>query len=126
MRLRAITSGELTRMRDVATSLLPSSCTVKYMAMVSNGAGGYTETETTRGTHDCRVTPIVVPFNFPNQDESGGRITPSASWLIVLPYTASIDVDDWIEVGSTNYEVWEIHEGKTYHTATRVICTKMA
>ena len=121
--MRALSTGELTRMRDVAEDMLPSTCTRSRVTYTTNGAGGYTDTSSDV-TYSCRVAP-GAPYNYPMEPKVAEKLENTSVWTIILPHDADVIVEDTIEVSSETYQVLGVHDNKTWQAALRALCSKV-
>lgn len=122
--MRAVSTGELVRLRTAADALLDQTATVTNYTYVSNGAGGYTKTEATT-TYLCNVAPTAV-WNMPMEMMVAGELANTASWLIRLPYNATVYKDSKIVVAGEEYQPLSIHRNKSWCAALRVACQKVS
>lgn len=121
--MRALTVGELTRMRGSSDALLPSTCTRLRTAYTSNGAGGFTSTDS-EITYSCRVAP-GAPYNYPMEPRVAEKLENTSIWTLILPYDADVTIKDVMQVSGENYQVVGVHDNKDWQTALRVICSKV-
>lgn len=121
--MRAVSAGELTRLQSAAEALFDKTATRYRKVLTSNGAGGFTESESTV-TYACNVATTAL-WNMPLETNNAGQIINTSSWVIRLPYDADIEKDDRLTVDGEEYQVMAIHRNKSWQTALRVICQKV-
>lgn len=122
--MRAPTATALARIRAAAVELQTDTCTVYHKTRVTNGAGGYTNTESS-ATYTCRVSPSAG-FNLPMELLTSGKINTFSTWFVTLPYNATVAKDDRIVANSQTFEVLGIHQGKTWIADLDVLCSKVS
>jgi SPP1 family predicted phage head-tail adaptor len=112
-----LTAAELSAIRTTAADALPDTAIIQNYTSVSDGGGGQTQTWTAAGTMDCRIAPIVGMGA--NEDQSGGRISADAQFIVTLPYNAAVTTDSRLVIDSNNYNVEAIRE-RSWNATTRV------
>lgn len=121
--MRAVSAGELERLRTAAEAVFDQTATVTNYTYVSNGAGGKTRTETT-ASYSCSVAPTAL-WNMPLETDTAGSLINTSSWVIRLPHDAVVYKDSKVVVASEEYQVMGIHSNKSWWAALRVVCQKV-
>lgn len=121
--MRAVSTGELERMRSASEALFDQTATVTNYAYASNGAGGKSIAETTT-TYACNVAPTAL-WNMPLETGNAGSLINTSSWVIRFPHDAVVYKDSKIVVAGEEYQVMGIHNNKSWWAALRVVCQKV-
>lgn len=120
--MRAVSAGELTRLQSAAEALFDKTATRYRKVLTSNGAGGFTESETST-TYACNIAPTAL-WNMPMEINVAGRLANTSSWVIRMPHDADVLKDDRIVVDGEKYEVMNVHGDKSWRAALRAVCFK--
>ena len=116
-----LTAAELASMRSVAGSdALPDSCSIVTRTLVSDGAGGHTET-TSSATVACRLSPDGGG----QEDTLGGRVTPVNRWVITVPYDATVAQSAKVTFGARTFEVVSVDTDRTWDLCKRIRCVEV-
>lgn len=115
-----LTASELSAMRSTLTGSLADTAEIKRRTLVSDGAGGYTESWSTVATVSCRVAPAGRSGD---ERRIADRLTAIGAWLVTLPATTDIAVADRITVGSRTFEVAGVL-ARSDEISRRVVCTE--
>jgi len=116
-----VTTRELTVLRATQESTFDLTGVIKRKSLVSDGAGGFTSSETTVATVACRVAPQAT---LGGEQVVAGKLTSQAAWLVTLPQGTAIKEMDWIVVGSETYDVVAVRGPRTNETARVCLATK--
>lgn len=112
---------DLERMQADQEVLMTETVYIQKRTKVSDGAGGFAETWNTVVTVKGRIAPISLSGR---EVVIGGRITPTAAYVITLPWDTEVEGSDRLQIVSTQYEVVKIEE-RSGKTALRVLCNKV-
>jgi hypothetical protein len=113
-----LSSSELTDIRTAINELLPTSATILTNAATPDGYGGFTEGTAVRagGTYTCRIDPIRG-----QEQNNSGAINSFHTYVLTLPYTATVMTNDKVSSGTAIYNVTSIDSGKSWNASVRVI-----
>ena len=109
-------------MRSTLEASLPDTAQVQRKTLVSDGAGGYTESWSTVATVACRVSPSG---RSPEERVIAERLAATSVWTITLPALTDVTVADRIVVGARTFEVVGVL-ARTEEISRRVVCTEVA
>lgn len=76
--------------------------TQKRRVQTPDGMGGHTTTLNTIATHVGKRRPATDRIE---EKVFADRVAPRPLYIITLPYTATVDIDDLLMVGTDTYEV---------------------
>jgi head-tail adaptor len=119
--MRALSTAELTRLRTVANTALPDSCTISRATIASDNAGGQTQSWATVATVACRLAPRLAR---PLESETSDRMQNATDWIITVPRGTDVRTDDRIVVGSRTFEVTK-NLVRSYQTAQQVLASEV-
>lgn len=109
--MRAVTSGELSRMRDDAESRLSDTCTIQTRSTVADGSGGVTETwANTYTSTPCYLSKTSIGAGAPAQ---GGKFTIHTAWTLAVAYDQAIAAGNRVVMGGDTYEVVSVGDDDT-------------
>ena len=112
----ALTSAELTYMRECTEDLMPDTCNILTVTQTSDGQGGWTETWGTATTgQKCRFDNVMA-----SERLGGGAVQPFHSYWVSLPYNTAITTEQRIEKGSDTFAVTSVDDDKSWNAVTRV------
>jgi len=80
----------------------PDVATVWRKSIVSDGAGGQTDTYAVVATYSCSMTPSMIS---PREVEQTAAIQVISLWQLHLPYDADVVPTDRLVVGTRTFEV---------------------
>lgn len=112
-----LTAPELAAIQATQLLTLTDACTITRRALVSDGAGGQTETWPTTITTTCRVAPVAA-----SEAVLAGQQRIVANWKITLPANTDVRGEDRIVVGARSFEVVAIMGPETRESARIVLC----
>jgi len=107
-------------MRAQQAAALPDTCTISRRTLVSDGAGGYTETWTTAASGvACRLAVAQAAERI-----LADRVVHEGGFVVTLPYGTSVTSKDRIVVGARTFEVAGVASG-SWETAVRATCSEV-
>ena len=110
-----LSTTDLKYMRSSIEELLPGTCYILSTTLVSDGAGGFTETWGTAGTADCRLDARSG-----GERTQGASIQPVFSYMLTVPHDTTIAENNRVEVDSETFTVTSIDAGKSWDASLRV------
>lgn len=116
-----LSAAELACMRSAFNSLLPDTCTVSRYTVVSDNAGGQTQTWATVATVACRLSTRNAR---PTEGDVADRMQNANEWMITVPSGTDVRTEDRIAIGSRTFEVAK-PLAHSEQTALRVIVTEI-
>lgn len=108
-------------MRDTAETAMPDECTIVTVTLVSDSAGGHTETTST-ATRACRLSPDNT---LASESTIGDRVSAEQRWIVTVPYDAVVAVKDRIEIGTRSFDVVAVDTDRTWDMCKRVRCVEV-
>lgn len=114
-------TNDLKRMRTDQEKLMTETVYVQRLSKTSDGAGGYTETWSTVATTKGRIAPSTQSGS---EELIGGKISPTAEYVITLPWNADVRHSDQLQITGIQYDVVKVEE-RTRKTALRVLCNRV-
>ena len=103
--MSALSSAELTGMRDAIEQLLPQTCNILSATFTPNGQGGGTTTwGTVSASVACRLDVISGM-----EQVTGGALQPYTRSVLSMPYDTTVDETYRIELGSNTYAVKSVN-----------------
>lgn len=116
-----LTADELAAMRATVEDALPDTAQVQRRTLVSDGAGGYTESWSTVATVACRV---ARGGQLPQERVIAERLTTTSIWTLTLPALTDVTAADRIVVASRTFEVVDVG-ARSDEVARRVVCMEV-
>lgn len=111
-----LNTKQLTHMRAGAEALMPDLCVIQGVTRTSDGAGGWSESWSARGTVICRLDPIVSR----NRSEAqAAREATIQYYTLSVPWDTEIAPDDRVVHDGVTYEVVEAHGDESWPVARR-------
>ena len=110
-----LTAGELSYMRDSTKLLMPDTCNICSVTNTVDGQGGVTVARGTIGTSACRLDVVQG-----REQLTGGAIQPYTSYMLSLPYDATVLPSYIIEHSSVSYEVKSVNRNQSWKAVVRV------
>lgn len=86
-------------------ALLPDTAAVLRRTLVSDGAGGMTETEATIATVACSLQTQTVTGAIGREQQEAGRVVASTAWTAYLPFDTDCAPADLLLINGTRFEV---------------------
>lgn len=118
--MSALSSFELTGMRDAISLLLPDTCQIITITRTPDGYGGQTET---------RATASAVAFRLDVETGSemiaGGALQPFTKYKGSLPYDTTVTTTQQILHGGVNYAVTAVNTNQSWIAVKRVDLEKL-
>jgi head-tail adaptor len=119
---RLLSAQDFIDLRATAAETLTETALVKRPTLVSDSAGGYTETAApTAVTVACRVAPSRSPAELALAE----RVSAVQGWMVTVPYATDVRATDRLIVGTRTFEVIGILGAETYETARRCVCVEI-
>lgn len=113
----AISSAELTAMRDSIEELLPDTCTIQKLSITKNDIGEAVQSYSTRASGvKCRIDPEFgweMLAGFMDYAKYTGK------WVLTLPYSQEIITSDRVIVNGMTFEVDHTDREKSWRVSTR-------
>jgi hypothetical protein len=120
--MRAITAGELERMRSTQEGAMPDTRTVKRATNTVSASGGFAaEPATTIATYPCRIMPASAAVIAEYADQLHGR----AGWVATFAHDADVRMGDGLTGAAPILDVLGVHAGGGYRTALRAVCVEV-
>jgi len=113
-----LTATELSAMREVEESAMPSTGIIKRRALTPDGMGGFTEAWAAVGTVPCDVWQINKRGDREKTTE-GGQTISKADWFITAPYDTNLLAADRIDIDSRTFEITFVPNDSSWLTALR-------
>lgn len=115
--MRAISTGELARLRSTQETALPDTCTIQTRTQSVDALGGI--------THSYANTYTGVACRLDVADQGSETVRNSAvqaesGWVLTLPHNQAISVTDRVIHGGLTYEVSAVGASRSWLTARRV------
>jgi SPP1 family predicted phage head-tail adaptor len=110
-----LTSAELAYMRDSTELLMPDTCNILTLSIVSNDEGGQIETWSTTGTSECRLD-----MKSGSEPVLGGAVQEFTGYVLSIPYDTVINDENRVEIDSVIYAVTSINDGQSWRAVKRV------
>ncbi len=101
--MRALTSGELGGLRSAQEALLDKTCALYHTSRVSDGQGGYTDTDTADdgNPYDCAVGPAKSLGDYELAGSLQGRTLCEVRMARDTPVTSG----DYLVIDSARYDI---------------------
>jgi hypothetical protein len=117
-----LSSSELTDIRTAINDLMPGTAIILTNAATPDGFGGFTEGTAVRagGTYSCRIDPIRG-----QEQANSGAVNSFHTYVLTLPYTATVMTNDKVQIGTAIYNVTSIDSGKSWNASVRVIVERV-
>jgi head-tail adaptor len=110
-----LTDNDLADMRQAVGELLPATCHILSLSQTSDGQGGFTDTwGTATANVSCRL-------DYKRGDERvfGATNQPYNGFVLSLPYDSTITAVNRVKIGSTQYNVTMVDNGKSWAAVVR-------
>ena len=113
---------DLAALRTELNALLPGTCTINYVTRTADGAGGWTEATTARGTAiACRIMPMSGGFG----GVSAEQLKEGRAWVLSVANDQTVAIDDQIVVGSNTYHVRQLNTDESEIGLTRAYLERL-
>jgi hypothetical protein len=113
-----LTASELSAMRDHLEAHLPDTCEIDSMARTSDGAGGWTEAWTARGTAiPCRMAHVITQ-RF--QGVTLSQMREGYTWMLTVAHDQTVALTDRVIHKGLTYQVVQINTSDSELVGTRV------
>jgi len=116
-----LTADQLASMRATNEASMVDTATIKRYTTASDGAGGYTTTETTL-TASVRLSPRQTLQ--PNTTPYAGRLAERVPWTAYFPHGTDVQESDVITVNGKNYDIIAVIGPYTNETALDTVCAE--
>lgn len=116
--MRAISAGELTKMRATQQGIQIESCTVRTQTLAADGYGGSTSSDSTVST-TCRIDPVGSNTNL--EDVTADQLAGHQPYIISLPYNTAVTDKAQIVVGTRVFDVIGVRKS-SYNTDIECVC----
>jgi head-tail adaptor len=110
-----LTDVDLNDMRAAIAELLPATCHILSVTRTSDGQGGFTDTwGTATANVSCRL-------DYKRGDERvfGATNQPYNGFVLSLPYDKTITAANRVKIGTTQYNVTMVDNGKSWAAVRR-------
>lgn len=114
-----LTDAELADLQNTQAETLVQTCVIKSRTLVSDGAGGHTETETTIDTVDCRLAPTELSRG---EERFAEQLQGQVPYRVTLPSGTIVELHNWFEIGARTFDPMAIRGPRTFQTALNVLC----
>jgi hypothetical protein len=118
--MSAIDTAMLAAMRAAIGELLPDTAYIVGLTNTPDGEGGVTQARGTSGTQLCRLDVVQG-----REQVSGGAIQPFISYMMSLPYNATVASTNIISHNGTDYAVKSINLDQSWSAVTRLELEKI-
>lgn len=118
-----INSNDLSYMRACINELLPDSCNLLTVTQTPDGQGGFTDAWGTA----VGGTAVSCRIDYTEGDETvfGNALNPYTGWIVTLSHDTTITPQYRVEISSTQYNVTEVDDGKSWQASVRVAVEKV-
>ncbi len=114
--MAAIDTAMLAAMQSAISQLLPDTCNLVTLTNTADGEGGWTQTRGTTGTAiACRMDVIQG-----REATTGGAVQPYTTYMLSLPYDATVAPANIIEHSSVDYAVKSVNRNQSWKAVVRV------
>ena len=104
-----LVTSEIDDIRTAMEGTLPDTCTIAYVTRTNNGAGGWTEGWTNRGTAiACRLMPGGGYSGITQEKLQEGQ-----TWSLSLHWDQAIEESDKVTISGNDYQVQQINVGES-------------
>jgi head-tail adaptor len=117
-----LTATDLDAMRSTLDESLPDTAQVGRQALVSDDAGGFSESWSVVATVACRVSPGGL---LPQERAVAERMGVVSSWVVTLPALTDVRAADRLVVGTRTFEVVAPLGPRSYEVSRRVVCSEV-
>lgn len=114
-----LTAAELNEIRSAINELLPDSGYIITVTNSPDAQGGVTETYGTSSAVACRLDPKVMTELKSGELIAGGAAQPFHTFMLTLPYSATITTDHRFLLDSTQYSVKSVDTDKSWTASVR-------
>jgi len=114
-----LTNAELAEIRSAISELLPDSGYIITVSNAPDGQGGQTETFGTSNAIACRIDPRVITDLKSGELIAGGAAQPFHTFMLTLPYSATITTDHRFLLDGTQYSVKSVDKDKSWTASVR-------
>lgn len=113
---------ELADIRTATEGTLPDTCSITYTTTVSDGMGGQTPTDVSRGTAiACRLSPAEMGSRSGISQE---RLQEGQVWVLSLHWDQTVAHGDKVTVGGNVYRVQQINTDESEIFLKRVFVVR--
>lgn len=120
-----LTAGELTQMRTVLGTTLPSSAIVQRVTLASDGQGGGEPTWSNAGTVDCRLSPLPEAAGSDREVDQAARVAALRARIVTLPANTDVTQADRLSIGGTIFQITGVRAPRDYELSRRVECVEV-
>lgn len=114
-----LSTDQLNYMRDMLEELMPDTGNILSASYSSNGQGGMLETwGTATAGQKCRLDAIPLKGG---EAAAGGAIQPFKSYILTLPYDATITEANRFEFGVYTFAVKSVDLAKSWAATRRAM-----
>ena len=114
--MTTIDTAMLAAMRSAISELLPDTCNIVSITNTADSEGGWTEARGTTGTAiACRMD-----VSQGREQVTGGAVQPYTTYMLSLPYDATVAPANIIEHSSVNYAVKSVNRNQSWKAVVRV------
>lgn len=120
-----LTAAELTAIRADINDLLPGTCNILTITVTSDGEAGFSESWGTASSNvACRLDPIKMR-EWGIERVTAGAMQAFHQYMLTLPYTATIDTANRVEVGTVTYNVISVDTNKSWNASVRAVVERL-
>jgi head-tail adaptor len=114
-----LTNTDLADMREAIAELLPATCHILSVTRTSDGQGGFTDTwGTATANVACRLD-YQQGVGRRGEMVVAASMQPYNGFVLSLPWNSTITAANRIKIGSTNYNVTMVDNGKSWAAVRR-------
>lgn len=117
-----LTNDQIAGMRQALKQLLPSKATITRITRTADGAGGWTETETTIASGViCRIDAVQL-----TDQEIAAGVQPFSRWWVSFPVGTNVLYNDKLTIGDYEYNVTGEDTGKSWELVMRILAERVS
>lgn len=116
-----LNDADLTYMRDTVAELLPATCHVLSLTRTGDGQGGWTETWGTAVQNQNKACRLDYQQGVGQRNEAvfGNALQPYTGFVLSLPHGTAVTAANRIKIGSTEYNITAVDNGKSWSAVVR-------
>lgn len=123
--MSALDTAMLTAMRAAIAELLPDTCSVITLTRTADGMGGHVDTRATATAINCRLDVVTGREQIGREQIAGGGLQPFTSYMLSLPYDATVVTQNEILHNGNNYAVKSVNQSQSWKAVVRVELEKL-
>ncbi len=104
-------TAELADIRADFEATFPTTCTITAVTRTASGSGGWSESESNRGTAiACRLAPVTAR-SFPGL--TAEQVQEGRLMMLYLAHDQTVEVTDKVTHGGVTYHVRQLNDGES-------------